>query len=102
MKATPRIIDHKKVMMTTDEWNMYEQICRSYDRANFKGEDLFTDLFETDDDGIIIFLKPPSKRFTSMEVFFFLMAVMQHQHITLMYSRVEDACARVDAALKKL
>lgn len=89
------IIDNKKIDLTTDEWDMYENICRSYDRPNFKGEELFKDLFETDDNGIIIFLKPPSIRFTSMEVYLFLMSLFQYQHLRLMHKQVDDACNQV-------
>lgn len=71
--------------MTHDEWLMYQSICRSYDRTNFKGEDLFKELFETDDNGRIIFLKPPSTRHTSMEVFLFIAILMQHQHLRSMH-----------------
>ena len=60
-----RIVDSKKLEMTDDEWNMYSQIVKSYTDLHGKGEDLFIDLFETNDNGIIIFLKPPSKRRTS-------------------------------------
>lgn len=95
-----RVIDYKKIDLTEDEWQMYNKICRSYDRPNFKGEDLFSDLFETDDDGIIIFLKPPSKMYTSMEVFLFLMSLMQHQHLRRMEKRVEDALERIENYLK--
>ena len=70
---------------------MYHKIVKSYTDINGKGEDLFIDLFETNDDGIIIFLKPPSKRRTSLEVFLFLMALMQHQHLRLMHQQVDEA-----------
>lgn len=85
------IVDYKKLDLTEDEWNMYCKICRSYDRPNFKGEELFRDLFETDDDGIIIFLKPPSKNYTSMEVFLFVMSIQVHQHLRLMHKRVDES-----------
>lgn len=100
-----RIIDFKKVDMTNDEYDMYCKIVKSYTTATNKGEDLFQDLFEVDDDGIIIYLKPPSKRYTSFEVFLFLMSLMQQQHLRVLYSRVEDACnqmqEKLDIALKK-
>ena len=50
---------------------MYKKIVTSYTTTTNKGEDLFIDLFETDENGIIVFLKPPSKRQTSFEVFLF-------------------------------
>jgi hypothetical protein len=95
-----RIIDNKKVDMTEDEWQMYTKIVKSYTTLTNKGEDLFIDLFETDDNGIIMFLKPPSKRQTSFEVFLFLMSLMQHQHLRLMQKQVDDLCAQVREKLK--
>lgn len=86
-----QIIDNKKVEMTPDEHQMYLKIVKSYTNLTNKGEDLFIDLFETDDNGIIIFLKPPSRRQTSFEVFLFLMALMQHQHLRIMRKQVDDA-----------
>lgn len=95
-----RVIDYKKIDLTEDEWTMYQSICRSYDRPNSKGEELFKDLFETDEEGIIIFLKPPSKVFTSMEVFLFLMSIMQHQHLRRMEKRMEDSIEKMEKQAK--
>lgn len=92
---TIRIVDNKKIEMTEDEWGMYIKICRSYDRPSFKGEELFRDLFETDDNGTLIFLKPPSNRHTSMEVIFFMSMLMQHQHLRLMHKQVDELCNQV-------
>src|SRR5579885_3806692 len=90
-----RIIDNKKVDMTEDEWTMYQKIVKSYTTMTNKGEDLFIDLFETDENGIIMFLKPPSKRQTSFEVFLFLMSLMQHQHLRSMHKKVDEAIAEL-------
>lgn len=81
--------------MTEDEWGMYQKIVQSYTTATNKGEDLFKDLFETNNDGIIIFLKPPSKFRTSFEVFLFLMSLMQHQHLRLMRQEVDAVLAEL-------
>lgn len=96
------IVDNKKIEMTNDEWSMYDKIVKSYTTLTNKGEDLFIDLFETDDNGIIIFLKPPSKRQTSFEVFLFLMAIQQQQHIRVMYQQVDDVCNQMKAKIKEL
>ena len=94
--------------MSESEWEMYQKIVKSYTTLSNKGEDMFIDLFETNDDGIIMFLKPPSKRHTSLEVFLFLMSLFQHQHTRLMYAQVDDVCAQmrekmaeIDAKLTK-
>lgn len=85
--------------MTDDEWAMYDKIVKSYTTATNKGEDLFIDLFETDNDGIIIYLKPPSKFRTSFEVFLFLMSLMQHQHLRQMHKQVDEACKEIKEKL---
>lgn len=87
--------------MTEDEFRMYIDICRSYDRPSFKGEELFRELFETDDNGIIVFLRPPSNRHTSMEVFMFMQIVMQHQHLRIMHKQVDDLCNELKEKVAK-
>src|SRR5581483_10182652 len=99
---TLRIIDNKRVDMTDDEHMMYQKIVKSYTNATNKGEDLFIDLFETDERGIIIFLKPPSVRRTSLEVYLFLMSLMQHQHLRLMQDQVNDLCNQVRKKLETI
>jgi len=95
-----RVIDNKKVDLTADESKMYDKIVQSYTTATNKGEDLFQDLFESDNNGIIIFLKPPSKRLTSFEVFLFLMSIMQHQHLRLMRQQVDELCQEIKEKIK--
>lgn len=95
------VVDNKKIDMTNDEWSMYQKIVKSYTTMTNKGEDLFIDLFETDDQGIIIFLKPPSTRQTSFEVFLFLMALFQHQHLRQMHAQVDEAIAEIKKLKKK-
>jgi hypothetical protein len=95
-----KVVDNKKVDMTEDEWSLYQKIVKSYTTATNKGEDLFRDLFETDNNGIIIFLKPPSKFRTSFEVFLFLMSLMQHQHLRLMHKQLDELAAEVKEKLK--
>lgn len=90
-----RVVNNRKLEMTDDEWDMYQKIVQSYTDMTGKGEDLFIDLFEANDDGIIVFLKPPSKRRTSLEVFLFLMALMQHQHLRLMHIQIDEAVAEI-------
>ena len=97
-----RVVDSKKIDMTEDEWTMYTNMVKSYTDLHGKGEDLFIDLFETDDRGIIIFLKPPSKRRTSFEVFLFLMSLMQHQHLRVMHAQVDDIVAQFKNKINSL
>jgi hypothetical protein len=97
-----RIVDNKRLEMTNDEWNLYQKIVKSYTSLTNNGEDLFQDLFETDEGGIIIFLKPPSKKQTSFEVFLFLMSLFQHQHLRLMHDQVADICNQMKDKMREL
>ena len=96
------IIDNKRVNLTSDEESMYRKIVQSYTTLTNKGEDLFIDLFETDDNGIIIFLKPPNIRQTSFEVFLFLMSIFQHQHLRLMHNEVADMAAQMKVKIQEI
>jgi hypothetical protein len=99
---TIRVVDHKKLDMTEDEFAIYQKIVKSYTTSTNKGEDLFTDLFEVDGRGIIIFLKPPSVRRTSFEVWLFLMSLMQNQHLRQIYLQVEDIANQMKEKLKEI
>lgn len=101
-----RIIDNKKVNMTDAEFEYYFGICRSYDRQSFKGEEMFKGLFESDDNGMIVFIHPPKAKATSMECYLYIIGVMHMQAVRAMFQknellskRLED---RVEEALKKL
>jgi len=83
-----RIIDNKRIELTDSEFKLYQEICRAYDGPKFKGEELFKDLFETDQSGIITFLRPPNRSFTSMEVYMYIVGVMTHQMLRLGYTKV--------------
>lgn len=73
-----RIIDNKKIDLTDIEYSSYQSICQSYNKKTFKGESLFIGLFETDNNGMIIKLVPPTRE-TSMEVCIFLMFLFNAQ-----------------------
>jgi hypothetical protein len=96
------VIDNKKVDLTIDEWDLYKKIVKSYTTATNKGEDLFIDLFEVNEDGIIVFIRPPSRRQTSFEVFLFLIAIQSQQHIRVMYKRIDDLCVQIKEKLKEI
>lgn len=87
--AQVRIIDNKKVLLTDDEYLFYEEICKGYDRPNFKGKDLFQDHFEVNNEGIIIFVKPPHKKYSSLEVFTFLISIMVNQQLRIAQEQVQ-------------
>jgi len=91
-----RIIDNKRIDLTESEHQLYKEICEFYNKGMFKGEDLFKDLFETNENGIIIFLRPPKdKNYFSMEVYMFLMSVMVHQHLGA-------SCSQADTCIQEM
>lgn len=100
---TIRIIDNKKISITDQEYNEYIKICRSYDRPHLKGEELFRGLFETDNEGIIVFIHPPSTRYTSMEAVIFLFYIMQSQGLREMKAAcskmLSDASEKLNATI---
>lgn len=100
-KATIRIIDHKKVLLTPDEFRYYEEICEGYNRPNFSGQDLFQDHFETNDDGVIVFVKPPHKKYSSMEVFTFLISLQVNQQLRLAQAQVQSLVIEADKKFKE-
>lgn len=96
-----RIIDNKRIELTKEEFETYEQLCKTYSRDHFNGKDLFINLFETDNEGLIIFLKPPSTQF-SMEIIVFLQNIMVHQHLRKIYREHEAAVKEVKELLNEL
>jgi hypothetical protein len=88
-KPQNRIIDNKKVLITDDEYSFYEVICKGYNRPNFEGKELFQDHFEANENGIIIFVKPPHKKYSSLEVYTFLVSIMVNQQLRLAQDQVQ-------------
>ena len=76
--------------MTNEEYNEYVQICRSYDRPHFKGEELFKNLFETNDEGMIVYIRSIGHTQISFEVILFIMNLMQNQWLRLMTSKANE------------
>ena len=92
-----RIVCNRKVDMSNDEYAMFEKIRDSYTNATNNGEDYFDELFETDESGIIVFLRPPSKKFTSLEIFLFLVALQSQQHLRRMQEQLDTALLELKA-----
>ncbi len=78
-----RYIDNKKIDLTDSEFKLYQEIAESYNTPRRNGADLFKGLFETDKDGIIIFLRPPNTTHSSLEIYLFLTSIFVQQHVRL-------------------
>src|SRR5208282_801045 len=96
------IIDNQKIEMTDDEYKVYGEICASYDCPNFKGKDLFIGLMECDDAGRIMFLRPPSTRHTSLEVYLFCATLQQHQMLRAIQAKADGLFAEMRAKINEL
>jgi hypothetical protein len=93
-----KIIANKKMEITADEYRIYEEICSSHDPG---GKELFKGLFETDEEGMIVCLIPPQKRF-SFDVICFLQNLMLHQHLRKIYKEHDEALKEFRDALAEL
>jgi len=98
---TLRIINNKRIDMTDDEFTIYQEIVESYSKDNFDGKQLFDNLFETDNDGLIVCLKPPTKTF-SFEVITFMQQIMLHGHLRKIYKEFSAEIKEVRELKKEL
>jgi hypothetical protein len=102
MTEQMHIIDNKRVLMTDDEWKMYESICKSLDEPpHQKGKDFFFNLFESDGQGMITYLRPPTRTCTH-EVFLFMMSLMVHQRMRDCYKQVNVMQKKMDDHMASL
>ena len=97
-----RVVTNKRLDMNDVEWEMYQNIVKSYTTSTNKGEDLFLDLFETDGAGVITVLRPPSARRTTLEIFLFLMALMQGQHLRRVHEEVADIVGQMKTKMTEI
>jgi len=84
-----KIIDNKRILLTNDEWKFYKSLCKAYETDNQRGEEFFKEHFETNKHGILTFVRPPHKRYSSLEIYTFLVSIMINQHLRLMQSQVD-------------
>lgn len=98
-----KIIDNHRIEMTNDEWKAYEEICKAYDEPPAqRGRDLFAGLFETDENGMIVFLRPPHNRVCTFEIYLFMMSLMTHQWLRKGNSAIETAVKKLDEKMKEV
>lgn len=102
VRTYKKVVDNKYLEMTQDEFNEFEKICRAADRPNFNGEEIFRDRFVTDDNGKIIYLKALSNKQISFEAVFFLMNLMQNQHLRAMYNEVDYLAKKINEKVKQV
>lgn len=100
-KTPLRIIANRRISLTDDEFNEYNRIVEAYSKNQMDGKVLFDDLFETDQEGLLIFLKAPKKMF-SFEVVVFLQNVMINQHLRKIYTEHDDVLKELRQEIQEL
>lgn len=76
-----RAIAYRRVDMTDQEFSYYKELVSQFTKDNDKGEEFFKDLFESDDDGFITFIKPNKP--TPWAIIFFMQQVMITQRLRI-------------------
>ncbi len=97
-----RVIDNKAINLTESEFKLYEQIVQAYTTPQFDGKTLFKNLFESDENGIIFFLKPPATSQSSLEVYLFLVSVMVHQHLRISTTNFDGMIKEGQSLIKEM
>lgn len=97
-----QVIDNKFVDMTDAEYAEYEKICEANERPNCRGEEVFRDRFVVDDNGRIVYLRALGNRQISYEALFFLMNLMQNQHLRAMYQQVQEVVNKANEKINVL
>jgi hypothetical protein len=97
-----RIVDHQPLDMTDQEYVLYQNIVKSYTHGQNNGETLFSGLFESDGNGTITLLVPPTKQRTTLEVFLFLMTVSQNQHMRLMHAEIDNLARQIKVKITEI
>lgn len=98
---TIRIIDYQEVDLSADEYREYQQLVKEYTRGSNKGEDYFRGLFHAEN-GKIIYIKSLGNRMVSMEIIFFIMNIMQNQHLREMYNLIKARDGKIAELEKRL
>lgn len=102
---TKRVISNKFIDLNDQEYQTYQKIIEGYD-PKFHAETFFDGLFESDNNGMILFVQPPSKKQFTMECYMFLISVMHSQHLRQFRKVIDDEILflnkKVNDAIEKI
>lgn len=76
-----KVIDHKKIDITDEEYEYYKEIVKHFTTENNNGTEYFHDLFDVDDAGFITMIRPSLTSPVPWAVLFFLQQVMIAQRL---------------------
>lgn len=85
-----RVIDHKGVDMTDEEFEYYTKLVHEFTYGNNNGKDQFHDMFDVDGDGCISFVRPPLKKEVGWAVIVFLQNLMINQRLRRMEVKIKE------------
>jgi hypothetical protein len=85
-----KVIDHKKIDITDEEYEYYKEIVKYFTKDNNDGTEFFHDLFDVDSNGFITIIKPKLSFPVPWAVLFFLQQVMISQRLRLFDNRAKE------------
>jgi hypothetical protein len=88
--VTKKIIDYKHVDMTEEEYEYYLQLVKEFTAGTSNGKDQFKDVFDVDEDGCIMLIRPPLRKSVGWAVLVFLQNLMINQRLRRMESWVQE------------
>lgn len=85
MNIATKVIANKRVSISEEEYKIFLSICENY--KDYGGEILFNDLFETNSNGVITLIIPPTNKIP-IDVYLFVMTLQQSQMLRHMEQTV--------------
>lgn len=84
-----RVVDHKAVDMTDEEFEYYNSLIEEFTYGTYNGKNQFHDIFDVDNDGCISFIHPPLKKEVGWAVIVFLQNLMINQRLRRMENKIK-------------
>ena len=85
-----RVIDHKGVEMSDEEFAYYNQLVNEFTYGTYNGKDQFHNMFEVDEEGCISIIKPPLKKEDGRAIIVFLQNLMINQRLRRIEAKIEE------------
>lgn len=85
-----RVIDHKAVDMTDEEFEYYNKIIEEFTYGIHNGKEQFHDIFDVDDDGCILLIRPSLKKQVAWAAIMFLQNLMINQRLRRMETKIKE------------
>ena len=78
---TIRIVDFKRLDMTDQEFEYYNQLVEAFSDDSYSGKQQFHDMFDVDNDGCITMIRPPIGKEVGWAILVFLQNLMINQRL---------------------